>query len=220
MLDFLVIDNFDSFTYNLVHLCHEVLLAEQGHVGQIEVYRPDEITLAEIARKNPTALLISPGPGTPKEAVFSQAVLEAFGYQKPIFGVCLGMQVIAHHHGENVIPGTPIHGKPFAVYHHDEHPLMEDIPSPFNVIRYHSLQVTIKDSSCSEIQPVAWTKDGTLMALASTRYPMVWGVQFHPESIGSQHGLQLMRNVYKAASRFVPSSVKSSSSGWKSCSRQ
>ncbi len=195
----LLIDNTDSFTYNLVHLCHHMLMAETGATGHIEVYRPDEITVEGIQARQPQLILISPGPGSPAEATLSQQVVLGLGEQFPIFGVCLGMQVMAECLGAEVIRGTPLHGKTDQVYHTGRHPLFNQIPSPFKVVRYHSLKVDNATLNGADAVALAQTQDGTMMALASTQHPMVWGVQFHPESIGSEAGLQLMTNVYRAA---------------------
>jgi anthranilate synthase/aminodeoxychorismate synthase-like glutamine amidotransferase len=200
--DWLIIDNFDSFTYNLVHLCHQVILKNTGETGNIEVFRPGTINVAEIARKRPKAILISPGPGTPKDATLSMEVVKRFAGEIPLFGVCLGMQVIAECFGAQVVRGTPIHGKKFPTIHDGEHELFTGIPTPFEVVRYHSLQVDPASVGDTAIRPLAWTKDGVIMALECKTIPMVWGVQFHPESIGSEWGQSLLENFYRATLAF------------------
>jgi para-aminobenzoate synthetase component II len=218
MPDILIIDNIDSFTYNLVHLCHRMLLESTGDTGAIEVFRPGQISLDEIEDKHPTLILISPGPGTPGEAHFSKAVISRFAGEIPIFGVCLGMQAIAECFEAQVGRGEPVHGKKWDIKHPENHPMFQEIPSPFEVVRYHSLQVIPCSVEKSGIRPLAWTREGTIMALESTEKPMVWGVQFHPESIGSSFGVALLGNVYTAASRFCMAVPKLKSID-SSCSR-
>jgi anthranilate synthase/aminodeoxychorismate synthase-like glutamine amidotransferase len=217
MPDFIIIDNYDSFTYNLVHLCHSVLLEERGETGHIEVFRPNEITLPQLADKRPTAIIISPGPGAPAEASFSKAVIATFARDIPLFGVCLGMQAIAECFGAKVVRGQPLHGKKAPVFHDGRHPLFEDIPSPFDVVRYHSLKVASQSLGNANIKPLALTRDGTLMAMEVTTHPLVWGVQFHPESIGSDYGRTMMRNFYMAASMLRGGDMASKSTSSETC---
>lgn len=190
-----MIDNIDSFTYNLVHLCHQVLQRMRpGPGGTVEVYRPGQIDVETIRQKSPKTLMISPGPGAPEDAHLSLQVIEAFSGKIPILGVCLGMQAIAVSAGASVIRGMPVHGKKDLVFHHGPHPMFEGIPSPFEVVRYHSLQVDPQCTRHAGIHPLAWTGDGVMMALESLHHPLVWGVQFHPESIGSAYGARLIGN--------------------------
>jgi para-aminobenzoate synthetase component 2 len=181
----LVIDNYDSFTYNLVQYLGEF---EQD----IRVYRNDEITLDEIAALQPDHLLISPGPCTPNEAGISLALIERFKGQIPILGVCLGHQSIGQAFGGEVVrAGRLMHGKTSPVQH-DGKTIFAGIPSPFTANRYHSLIVrreTLPD--CLEI--TAETAEGEIMGLRHKEY-VIEGVQFHPESIITDHGKQLLKN--------------------------
>jgi para-aminobenzoate synthetase component 2 len=181
----LVIDNYDSFTYNLVQYL--------GELGQeIVVYRNDEIDLDGIAKLAPDHILISPGPCTPNEAGISLALLERFKGEIPIFGVCLGHQAMGQAFGGDVIRADQLmHGKTSEIIH-DEKTIFEGIPSPFTATRYHSLIVkreTLPD--CLEIS--AETEDGLIMGLRHKEY-VVEGVQFHPESIMTDSGLKILRN--------------------------
>lgn len=184
----IVIDNYDSFTYNLVQY-----LGELGE--EVLVYRNDEITLDEIDKLNPDHLLISPGPCTPNEAGISLELIERFKGQIPIFGVCLGHQAIGQAFGGEVVRAERLmHGKTSEVLH-DKKSVFADIPSPFTATRYHSLVVrreTLPD--CLEVS--AETADGEIMGLRHKEYP-IEGVQFHPESIITNHGHQLLANFLK-----------------------
>lgn len=184
----LVIDNYDSFTYNLVQY-----LGELGE--QIEVRRNDEIDLAGIEALKPDHILISPGPCTPNEAGVSLSLLEHFKGKLPILGVCLGHQSIGQAFGGDVIRAERLmHGKTSQI-HHDGNGLFEGLPNPFTATRYHSLIVkreTLPD--CLEI--TAWTEEGEIMGLRHKEYP-IEGVQFHPESIITENGLTMLRNFLK-----------------------
>jgi para-aminobenzoate synthetase component 2 len=181
----LVIDNYDSFTYNLVQY-----LGELGE--EIVVYRNDEIDLDGIAKLAPDHILISPGPCTPNEAGISLALLDRFKGEIPIFGVCLGHQAMGQAFGGDVIRADQLmHGKTSEITH-DGRTIFEGLPSPFTATRYHSLIVkreTLPD--CLEIS--AETDDGLIMGLRHKEY-VVEGVQFHPESIMTDHGLTILRN--------------------------
>ncbi len=181
----LVIDNYDSFTYNLVQY-----LGELGE--EIVVHRNDEIDLDGIAKLAPDHILISPGPCTPNEAGVSLALLERFKGEIPMFGVCLGHQAIGQAFGGDVIRADQLmHGKTSEITH-DGRTIFEGLPSPFTATRYHSLIVkrdTLPD--CLEIS--AQTEDGLIMGLRHKEY-VVEGVQFHPESIMTDHGLRILRN--------------------------
>lgn len=181
----LVIDNYDSFTYNLVQY-----LGELG--AEIEVYRNDKITLEEIAAKAPDQIVISPGPCTPNEAGISCALIEAFAGKIPILGVCLGHQSIGQVFGGEVVRAPVLmHGKTSHIYH-DGKTIFRDLPSPFEATRYHSLIIKRETlPSCLEIS--AETDDGIIMGVRHTLWP-VEGVQFHPESILTRVGKQLLRN--------------------------
>jgi para-aminobenzoate synthetase component 2 len=184
----LVIDNYDSFTYNLVQY-----LGELGE--EVIVYRNDEIDLTGIEQLNPSHILISPGPCTPNEAGISLSLIEHFKGVIPIFGVCLGHQSIGQAFGGEVVRAEKLmHGKTSQIQH-DGKSIFADIPSPFTATRYHSLIVrkeTLPD--CLEIS--AETAEGEIMGLRHKEYA-IEGVQFHPESIITDHGLQILRNFLK-----------------------
>lgn len=184
----LVIDNYDSFTFNLVQY-----LGELGE--EVKVFRNDEITLSEIEALAPDHILISPGPCTPNEAGISLDLLQHFKGVIPIFGVCLGHQAIGAAFGGNVIRAERLmHGKTSPIHHHGTS-VFEGLESPFTATRYHSLIVereTLPD--CLEI--TAETAEGEIMGLRHKEYP-IEGVQFHPESIITDHGHQMLRNFLK-----------------------
>ncbi|QRG67865.1 aminodeoxychorismate/anthranilate synthase component II [Brevibacillus choshinensis] len=188
----LMIDNYDSFTYNLVQYV--------GELGEeLQVYRNDKITLAEIERLAPDYLMISPGPCTPNEAGISMDVIRHFAGKIPIMGVCLGHQSIGQVFGGKVIRAERLmHGKTSEVFH-DGKTIFENIPSPFTAARYHSLIVE-ESSIPSELEVTARTAEGEIMAIRHREYP-IEGVQFHPESIITQHGKQLLKNFLNAYSR-------------------
>lgn len=182
----LFIDNYDSFTYNLVQYVGEI-------TPDILVKRNDKITLDEIKNLNPDKILVSPGPCTPKEAGISVDVIKEFGEKGiPILGVCLGHQSIGYAYGGNVIRADKImHGKVSQVFH-NEKGIFSEIPSPFTATRYHSLIIERKTlPDCLEI--TAWCEDETIMGVKHKEYPIV-GVQFHPESILTEHGKTIIRN--------------------------
>ncbi len=193
-MTFLVIDNYDSFTYNLVHLIsHET--------SDIKVFRNDAITQEEIRELSPHCIVISPGPCTPKEAGISIPVIKEFAGKIPIFGVCLGLQSIAMHYGFTVERATlPMHGKTSPI-HIVEHPLFHNIPSSFNASRYHSLEVKPDSHNNSGLQTIASSDDNAIMAMAHNE-DCVYGVQFHPESIASEYGQALIHNVYTLTQNF------------------
>ncbi|WP_426449981.1 aminodeoxychorismate/anthranilate synthase component II [Paenibacillus sp. S-38] len=186
----LVIDNYDSFTYNLVQY-----LGELGE--QVEVRRNDEIDLPGIEALKPDHLLISPGPCTPNEAGISLSLIEHFKGRIPILGVCLGHQSIGQVFGGDVVRAEKLmHGKTSEIFH-DGKSVFEGLPSPFIATRYHSLIVkreTLPD--CLEI--TAETAEGEIMGLRHKEYP-IEGVQFHPESIITDHGHQMLRNFLKSS---------------------
>ena len=181
----LVIDNYDSFTYNLVQY-----LGELGE--EVVVRRNDEIDLDAVAEMKPDHILISPGPCTPNEAGISLALIGRFSGPIPILGVCLGHQAIGQAFGGEVVrAGNLMHGKTSQIYH-DGRTIFEGIPSPYTATRYHSLIVKRESlPDCLEIS--AETSEGEIMGLRHKRYP-IEGVQFHPESIITEHGLTLLRN--------------------------
>jgi anthranilate synthase/aminodeoxychorismate synthase-like glutamine amidotransferase len=181
----LVIDNYDSFTYNLVQ--------ELGELGaELRVARNDQISLAEIRSMQPSHIVISPGPGDPDDGGVSLEVIQELGKFIPILGVCLGHQCIGQAYG-GVVKRAPrlMHGKTSMIYHKGD-PLFADIPSPFEATRYHSLiveEVTLPD----ELMVTAFTDEGEIMALRHKQYPVV-GVQFHPESILTTFGPRILQN--------------------------
>lgn len=189
----LVIDNYDSFTYNLVHL-----LGELG--ASTHVVRNDKITLDEIATMAPQAIVLSPGPCTPSEAGICVDLVKRFSASIPIFGVCLGMQSIAQAFGGKVIASpTLMHGKVSPINHTGKG-IFTAIETPFEATRYHSLCVSEQDMpDCLEI--TAQTSDGVVMGLQHQQNPTV-GVQFHPESIASEHGHELLQNFLTLAQNF------------------
>ncbi|MQA88842.1 MAG: anthranilate/aminodeoxychorismate synthase component II [Gemmatimonas sp.] len=185
----LVIDNYDSFTFNLVQY-----LGELG--ARIEVHRNDQVSTEEIRALAPEAIVISPGPCTPAEAGVSVAVIQELGSDVPILGVCLGHQAIGTAYGGAVIRAKRLmHGKTSPIRHNGEG-IFEDLPSPFTVARYHSLVID-PDTLPDELEVVAHTDEPghetEIQAVRHRSHP-VWGVQFHPESIASEHGLDLLRN--------------------------
>ena len=180
----LVIDNYDSFTYNLVQY-----LGELG--AEPAVYRNDQLTLDEIAALRPERIVISPGPGTPDEGGISNEVIAAFGPAIPLLGVCLEHQCIGQVYG-GLVTRAPrlMHGKTSSVYHNGKG-LFNGVPSPFKATRYHSL---IVEEPLPEVLAVtAFTRDGEVMAVQHRDYPVV-GVQFHPESILTEHGKRILQN--------------------------
>jgi anthranilate synthase/aminodeoxychorismate synthase-like glutamine amidotransferase len=182
----LVIDNYDSFTYNLVQY-----LGELG--ADIRVRRNDEVTLDEIEAMHPDQILISPGPGRPEQAGVTMDVIRRFGPTTPLLGVCLGHQAIGMVYGGTVCRAVaPMHGKTSAV-DHDGKGVFTGIAAPFQAGRYHSL-IIAKDSVPPELEVTARTKeDGTIMGVRHRKYP-VHGVQFHPESVLTEEGKRMLRN--------------------------
>jgi para-aminobenzoate synthetase component 2 len=182
----LVVDNYDSFTYNLVQY-----LGELG--ADMRVVRNDEVTVDDIETElRPERILISPGPGTPDAAGISLEVIERFIGKLPILGVCLGHQAIGQHFGGKVVRAPePVHGKPVDIAH-DGRTIFEDIPDNFEAGRYHSLIVD-RDEWPDELEISAESPDGLVMALRHKTLP-IEGVQFHPESILTQHGKKLLEN--------------------------
>lgn len=184
----LMIDNYDSFTYNLVQYF--------GELGQqVEVYRNDEITLDEIAAKKPQYLVISPGPCTPNEAGISVPSISRFAGQIPILGVCLGHQSIGQAFGGKIIHAQQLmHGKTSLVSHSNVG-TFHNLPSPFTATRYHSLVIERQSlPDCLEV--TAWTDDGEIMGVRHKTLP-IEGVQFHPEAILTEHGHQMLDNFLK-----------------------
>ncbi len=186
----LVIDNYDSFTYNLVQYL--------GELGEdVMVRRNDEITLAEIAPLSPVAVVLSPGPGTPSDAGICKDLLVELGPTLPILGVCLGHQCLGEAFGGTVRRASQVmHGKVSRVTH-AEQSVFRGIPSPFAATRYHSLVVD-RENLPADLEVTAWTDDGTVMGLRHRQYPLA-GVQFHPEAILTEHGHELLANFLQDA---------------------
>ncbi len=193
-LRILVIDNYDSFTYNLVQYLAEI----SG--TRIRVFRNDEISVAGIREERPTHLVVSPGPCTPDEAGISLEAIAALGGECPVLGVCLGHQAVGQAYGGKVIRGTaPVHGKT-SLIHHDCRGVFAGLPQPFVATRYHSL--VLDRSLPPELECSAWTQDGVIMGVRHREFA-VEGVQFHPESLLTAVGKDLLRNFlsHRAARR-------------------
>ncbi|MDD5593551.1 MAG: aminodeoxychorismate/anthranilate synthase component II [Candidatus Margulisbacteria bacterium] len=181
----LMIDNYDSFTYNLVQY-----LGELGQ--QLKVYRNDKISVAAIKKLRPSHIVISPGPGVPSRAGVSEEVIRSFAGKIPILGVCLGHQAIGEVFGGKIIRKKVVmHGKTSAIYH-DGQTIFKGLPNPFTATRYHSLLVDRK-SLPDELAISAWTKEGEIMGLRHKKFK-IEGVQFHPESILTEAGKHLLKN--------------------------
>ena len=189
----LVIDNYDSFTFNLVQMFLQYPL-------EIQVFRSDQIRLRDIETLNPDYILISPGPRNPSFTGVSIPLIQSFFQQTPILGVCLGMQCIGEvFGGKTVRAPLPRHGKTSKIRHNAQH-LFQGIPSPFSAARYHSL-MTLFESSILEI--TATSEDGVIMGISHPTYPL-HGVQFHPESFLTEHGFTLVENFLKLGALTTP----------------
>ena len=183
----LLIDNYDSFTYNLVQR-----LGELDNAIDLQVYRNDKITCDQIEALRPTHIIVSPGPCTPNEAGVSQEVVRLFAPSIPILGVCLGHQCIGHSFGARIVRADRImHGKTSWI-HHDGQGVYRDLSNPFEATRYHSLVIQ-PDTLPEELQVVAWTDQGEIMGVRHRTYPLE-GVQFHPESFLTLEGIKLLKN--------------------------
>jgi anthranilate synthase component 2 len=186
----LVVDNYDSFTWNLVHY-----LAELG--AETRVVRNDDLTAAEALALKPEALLLSPGPCTPNEAGICLALIDTAPLEMPIFGVCLGHQAMGQAFGGDVIRAKSLmHGKTSPIEHEGKS-VFAGLPSPFTATRYHSLAVK-RETLPDVLEVTAWTADGEIMGLAHRSRP-IHGVQFHPESIATEHGHDLLANFLDLA---------------------
>ncbi len=184
----LVIDNYDSFTFNLVQYLGEMDVT-------MEVHRNDQIALARVGELNPERILISPGPCTPRESGLSNDIIREFGPRTPLLGVCLGHQCIGHTFGAEVgVNDRMMHGKTSPIKH-DGKFLFEDMPSPFTATRYHSLVVQ-RDTLPDCLEVTAETEEGEIMGLRHNEHP-IWGVQFHPESILTENGREILQNFLK-----------------------
>jgi anthranilate synthase/aminodeoxychorismate synthase-like glutamine amidotransferase len=184
----LVIDNYDSFTYNLVQYLGELSV-------EMQVFRNDRISLDRIRELNPERILISPGPCSPRESGLSNDIIRAFGPRVPLFGVCLGHQCIGHTFGADVVVNyRMMHGKTSPI-RHDGKDLFEGMPNPFLATRYHSLVIK-RDTLPACLEVTAETDEGEVMGVRHRELP-IWGVQFHPESILTQEGRTILRNFLK-----------------------
>lgn len=184
----LVIDNYDSFTYNLVQYLGEMQVA-------LEVWRNDRISVDQVKTLAPSHILVSPGPCSPKEAGLSNDIIATFGPRIPVLGVCLGHQCIGHVFGGNVIVNyRMMHGKTSAI-HHNGRDLFEGMPNPFTATRYHSLVIE-KSSMPADLEITAHTDEDEVMGVRHRKHP-IFGVQFHPESILTENGRTILRNFLK-----------------------
>jgi len=186
----LIIDNYDSFTYNLVQY-----LGELG--AELEVYRNDKISIDEVMSKKPEKIVISPGPGEPKNAGISESLIKSAAGKVPILGVCLGHQAMGEVFGGRIVHAKNImHGKTSLIYHNGKE-IFADIKNPFEATRYHSLVVERKTLP-GALTVIAETKDkdAEIMGLKHAKYP-IWGVQFHPESILTGEGMKILNNFLK-----------------------
>jgi anthranilate synthase component 2 len=197
----IVIDNYDSFTYNLVQYLGE-LAAEFPVAAEIQVYRNDQISLEQIRQLQPAGVVISPGPGRPEDAGISLDVIKHLGANLPILGVCLGHQSIGQVFGSQVVSAPELmHGKTSLVSHTGVG-VFQGLENPLTATRYHSL--VIERQTCPDVLEItAWVEDGTIMGVRHRNYPHIEGVQFHPESVLTTSGKQLLHNFLKQ----LPSSV-------------
>ena len=188
----IVIDNYDSFTYNLVQYLGE-LAAEFSVADDIKVFRNDKISIDEIRALKPEAVVISPGPGRPEDAGISLELIEQLGQELPILGVCLGHQSIGQVFGGKIIPAPELmHGKTSQVSHTGVG-VFRGLENPLIATRYHSL--VIERETCPDVLEItAWVEDNTIMGVRHRNYPHIQGVQFHPESVLTSSGKKLLRN--------------------------
>ncbi len=188
----IVIDNYDSFTYNLVQYLEE-LGNEIPVAKEVQVYRNDQISLEQIQQLKPDAVVISPGPGRPEDAGISLDIIKILGKDLPILGVCLGHQSIGQIFGGNVVAAPVLmHGKTSEIQHSGVG-VFQGLANPFTATRYHSL--VIDRPTCPDtLEITAWVADGTVMGVRHRQYPHIQGVQFHPESILTSCGKELLRN--------------------------
>lgn len=186
----LMIDNYDSFTYNLVHY-----LGELGE--KVVVFRNNKIELKDVGKLNPEMVVVSPGPCTPTEAGISVDLIKEFAGRMPILGVCLGHQAVGYAFGARIVRAERLlHGKTSQI-HHDGKTIYEGLPDPFEATRYHSLLVE-KETLPDEFEITAWTDEGEIMGIRHREH-LIEGVQFHPESILTKNGKDLLRNFVKIA---------------------
>lgn len=198
----IVIDNYDSFTYNLVQYLGELGNQTQGEgtlsvASPIQVYRNDQITVDKIRQLQPDGIVISPGPGRPDDAGISLELIEKLGATIPILGVCLGHQSIGQVFGSKIVSAPVLmHGKTSEIYHHNTG-VFASLSNPFTATRYHSL-VIAKSTIPDVLEVTAWVEDGTIMGVRHRDYHHIQGVQFHPESILTASGKQLLRNFLES----------------------
>lgn len=186
----LMIDNYDSFTYNLVHY-----LGELGE--KVTTIRNDDITTADIEKMNPDIIVISPGPCTPKEAGVSVDIIKEFAGKKPILGVCLGHQSIGDAFGANIVRAERLlHGKTSEIFHNNTG-IFKDIPNPFEATRYHSLIID-KETLSDDFEITAWTSEDEIMGIRHKAL-LIEGVQFHPESVLTTYGKDILNNFLQLA---------------------
>jgi anthranilate synthase component 2 len=188
----IVIDNYDSFTYNLVQYLGELAI-DFPVAANLEVFRNDKITVDQIRELNPDAVVISPGPGRPEDAGISLDLIKYLGHNLPILGVCLGHQSIGQVFGGKIVAAPELmHGKTSQIYHHGAG-IFQGLENPIIATRYHSL--IIDDKTCPQVLEVtAWVEGGAIMGVKHRNFAHIQGVQFHPESILTTQGKQLLRN--------------------------
>lgn len=187
-IDILLVDNYDSFTYNLYDYWLRLGVS-------CSVVRNDELDLSAFKQIQFKALVLSPGPEKPKDAGLLMELIDYYHDKKPILGICLGHQGIGEYFGARLLKGTvPVHGKTSIIHHH-QHSIFKDLPTSFEVMRYHSLE--LRQFEHTDLDIIAKTSDNIVMAIAHRHLP-IYGVQFHPESILTQFGLEIMDNWLKA----------------------
>jgi anthranilate synthase/aminodeoxychorismate synthase-like glutamine amidotransferase len=191
----LLIDNYDSFTYNLVQR-----LGELDPAIQLQVFRNDKITADQVGELKPTHIIVSPGPCTPREAGVSNEVIERYAPTVPLLGVCLGHQCIGHVFGGEVVRNSRImHGKT-SLIHHDGRGVFQSMSNPFEATRYHSLVIRRETFAHADFEVTAWTDEGEIMGVRHKSWPL-HGVQFHPESFLTAEGPTLLRNFLSIVRR-------------------
>ena len=198
-----LIDNYDSFTYNLFQYLTQL-------TPEVRVFRNDRITLSEIETMHPAGIVISPGPGRPEDAAVSVDIVRDLAGQLPILGVCLGHQAIGYVNGGRIV-GAPtiMHGKISSV-EHDGRGVFHGLPSPFVATRYHSLVIDTAEFPEAELEISARTADGVIMGVRHKKHSNLEGVQFHPESILTDHGMRLMRNFVRLCGLPLTDPIESS----------
>ena len=197
-----MIDNYDSFTYNLVQLFQEFGI-------EVRVFRNDEVSVQDVRRLDPAWICISPGPKDPAHAGVSKAVIEHLGHTVPVLGVCLGMQAINEvFDGKTREAPFPVHGKTCLV-HHEGDSIFQGLPSPFRAARYHSLCIEIRSKA---VVPLAWAPEGVCMAIRHRSRP-IFGVQFHPESFMTEYGIELVSNFLSVSPAWRPAPLAGNESG-------